>query len=120
MKKKLSRLLCALLVMTMVLAMVPAVSAAGASGSDPIVLYKGEKTTSTYGCTLSGHTSSATFYASFGGSKETQTTTKYVTYDSKTGQFTASAATYKDLGLCQGCRQLQDQELHNYGRYGLF
>ena len=31
MKKKLSRLLCALLVMTMVLAMVPAVSAAGAS-----------------------------------------------------------------------------------------
>ena len=96
MKKKLSRLLCALLVMTMVLAMVPAVSAAGASGSDPIVLYKGEKTTSTYGCTLSGHTSSATFYASFGGSKETQTTTKYVTYDSKTGQFTASAATYKD------------------------
>ena len=45
MKKKLSRLLCALLVLTMVLAMVPAVSAAGASGSDPIVLYKGEKTT---------------------------------------------------------------------------
>ena len=34
MKKKLSRLLCALLVMTMVLAMVPAVSAAGTGKSE--------------------------------------------------------------------------------------
>ena len=44
MKKKLSRLLCALLVMTMVLAMVPAVSAAGTgkSADDPIVLYDGQ------------------------------------------------------------------------------
>ena len=43
MKKKLSRLLCALLVMTMVLAMVPAVSAAGTDGessaANPIVMY---------------------------------------------------------------------------------
>ena len=38
MKKKLSRLLCALLVMTMVLAMVPAVSAAEPKGTEDLSL----------------------------------------------------------------------------------
>lgn len=98
MKKKLSRLLCALLVMTMVLAMVPAVSAAGPDGSSPdqaIVLYRGQKTPTGYSCDESGHTCTAKFYENF-GIKETETSTRYVTYDTKTGQFTASAATYKN------------------------
>ena len=98
MKKKLSRLLCALLVMTMVLAMVPAVSAAGPDGSSPdqaIVLYKGQKTPTGYSCDESGHTCTAKFYENF-GIRETETSTRYVTYDTKTGQFTASAATYKN------------------------
>ena len=98
MKKKLSRLLCALLVMTMVLAMVPAVSAAGPDGSSAdqaIVLYKGQKTPTGYSCDESGHTCTAKFYENF-GIKETETSTRYVTYDTKTGQFTASAATYKN------------------------
>ncbi len=60
MKKKLSRLLCALLVMTMVLAMVPAVSAAGSGSiSDPYELYVGESMS--FGCTEANHTSTAVY-----------------------------------------------------------
>ena len=61
MKKKLSRLLCALLVMTMVLAMVPAVSAAEPKGTedDPIIMYVGDYTSDyvskAYGCNNSKH-----------------------------------------------------------------
>ena len=63
MKKKLSRLLCALLVMTMVLAMVPAVSAADtldkSRASDPYIMYQGDAVA--FGCQLSGHTCTAKY-----------------------------------------------------------
>lgn len=96
MKKKLSRLLCALLVMTMVLAMVPAVSAAepdGSSKEQAIVLYKGDKTKDTYGCTEKKHDTKVTYYACFNGREKKLSSAKYVKYTTA-GQFEATAATY--------------------------
>ena len=99
MKKKLSRLLCALLVFTMVFAMVPAVSAAepdGSSEEKAIVLYKGDKTSESFGCTEKNHKNEVKYYEVFDGRERALSSAKYVKYDTSTGKFTASAATYKD------------------------
>ena len=94
MKKKLSRLLCALLVMTMVLAMVPAVSAAdGESASNPIVMYVGDETTETFGCTKLNHTTVVSYTNIFNGRPSAASTSNsFLTYNSTTRTFTARAA----------------------------
>lgn len=100
MKKKLSRLLCALLVMTMVLAMVPAVSAAaatdkpGTSKDNPIVMYAGDSSldyeNKTFGCTDSSHTREIKYSEYYIDSWTELTSAKYVTYDTSTRAFIAS------------------------------
>lgn len=108
MKKKLSRLLCALLVMTMVLAMVPAVSAdeGSESGStslggekNPIVMYVGDNSseyvTHTYGCTNTKHSAKLQFTEIFNGRETALSTQKYVSFDKATGTFKATTATYR-------------------------
>lgn len=105
MKKKLSRLLCALLVMTMVLAMVPAVSAAtpsGKSDSDPIVMYVGDYSTD-YGdtvvdCAESNHKRTVTYTEIFNGAESKLSSAKYVSYDTSNHAFKATAATVKTIG----------------------
>ena len=103
MKKKLSRLLCALLVMTMVLAMVPAVSAAdGDPGTQtkPYILYVGDTTnkyegSKPYGCTNSSHTYELKYTAIYkNGRTNDLSYAQYVTYDKATGSFRANAPTY--------------------------
>ena len=101
MKKKLSRLLCALLVMTMVLAMVPAVSAAEPKGTedDPIIMYVGDNSseyvTHTYGCTNTKHSAKLQFTEIFNGRETALSTQKYVSFDKATGTFKATTATYR-------------------------
>lgn len=108
MKKKLSRLLCALLVMTMVLAMVPAVYAdeGSESGStslggekNPIVMYVGDNSseyvTHTYGCTNTKHSAKLQFTEIFNGRETALSTQKYVSFDKATGTFKATTATYR-------------------------
>jgi hypothetical protein len=83
MKKKLSRLLCALLVMTMVLAMVPAVSAADTlpgTALDPFEMYEGDYVD--FGCREPNHTSTATYENVVEGVTGTNATKDtYVTYN---------------------------------------
>lgn len=108
MKKKLSRLLCALLVMTMMLAMVPAVYAdeGSESGStslggekNPIVMYVGDNSseyvTHTYGCTNTKHSARLQFTEIFNGRETALSTQKYVSFDKATGTFKATTATYR-------------------------
>ena len=101
MKKKLSRLLCALLVMTMVLAMVPAVSAAEPTGTvdDPIIMYVGDNSseyvTHTYGCTNTKHSAKLQFTEIFNGRETALSAQKYVSFDKATGTFKATTATYR-------------------------
>lgn len=108
MKKKLSRLLCALLVMTMMLAMVPAVYAdeGSESGStslggekNPIVMYVGDNSseyvTHTYGCTNTKHSAKLQFTEIFNGRETALSTQKYVSFDKATGTFKATTATYR-------------------------
>ena len=101
MKKKLSRLLCALLVMTMVLAMVPAVSAAEPKGTedDPIIMYVGDYTSDyvskAYGCNNSKHTTVLKYTEIFNGRETELKSSKYVSFDNSTGVFKATAATAK-------------------------
>ena len=101
MKKKLSRLLCALLVMTMVLAMVPAVSAAEPTGKvdDPIIMYVGDNSseyvTHTYGCTNTKHLAKLQFTEIFNGRETALSAQKYVSFDKATGTFKATTATYR-------------------------
>ena len=101
MKKKLSRLLCALLVMTMVLAMVPAVSAAEPTGKkdDPIIMYVGDNSseyvTHTYGCTNTKHSAKLQFTEIFNGRETALSAQKYVSFDKATGTFKATTATYR-------------------------
>lgn len=108
MKKKLSRLLCVLLVMTMVLAMVPAVYAdeGSESGStslggekNPIVMYVGDNSseyvTHTYGCTNTKHSAKLQFTEIFNGRETALSTQKYVSFDKATGTFKATTATYR-------------------------
>ena len=100
MKKKLSRLLCALLVMTMVLAMVPAVSAAEPKGTedDPIIMYVGDNSSdyvsTTYGCTNPKHSAKLQYTEIYNNVETPLTKAAYVTYVKGTRSFTASAATY--------------------------
>lgn len=96
MKKKLSRLLCVLLVLTMVFAMVPAVSAAaGDSDATPIDLYVGDSTTDKFGCTESGHETVVTYTNYFSGKADTPSTyNSYLTYNTRTRVFYANAASY--------------------------
>ncbi len=97
MKKKLSRLLCALLVMTMVLAMVPAVSAAGEgmSASNPIELYVGEELKAdefrSFKCPT--HNAKTTTTCTLVDASDNSVSTKsgYVTYSS--GYITAKSTT---------------------------
>ncbi len=97
MKKKLSRLLCALLVMTMVLAMVPAVSAAGEgmSASNPIELYVGEELKAdefrSFKCQT--HNAKTTTTCTLVDASDNSVSTKsgYVTYSS--GYITAKSTT---------------------------
>ena len=102
MKKKLSRLLCALLVMTMVLAMVPAVSAAEPKGTedDPIIMYVGDYTSDyvskAYGCNNSKHTTVLKYTEIFNGRETELKSSKYVSFDNSTGVFKATAATAKN------------------------
>ena len=96
MKKKLSRLLCALLVMTMVLAMVPAVSAADtldkSSASDPYIMYQGDAVA--FGCQLSGHTCTAKYENEVrGATSYNYTSATYVSYNSSTKKIDARTAT---------------------------
>ena len=118
MKKKLSRLLCALLVMTMVLAMVPAVSAEGTgkSADDPIVLYDGQTSSDVPKCT-GNHTLTATFYEVFGSTESK--TTKYVSFNSKTGLITAKDATYKNgtWGVVKAVFSCKNSDLTDNVRY---
>ena len=118
MKKKLSRLLCALLVLTMVLAMVPAVSAAGTgkSADDPIVLYDGQTSSDVPKCT-GNHTLTATFYEVFGSTESN--TTKYVSFNSKTGLITAKDATYKNgtWGVVKAVFSCKNADLTDTVRY---
>ena len=108
MKKKLSRLLCALLVMTMMLAMVPAVYAdeGSESGStslggekNPIVMYVGDNSseyvTHTYGCTNTKHSAKLQFTEIFNGRETALSAQKYVSFDKATGTFKATTATYR-------------------------
>ena len=101
MKKKLSRLLCALLVMTMMLAMVPAVSAAEPTGTvdDPIIMYVGDNSseyvTHTYGCTNTKHSAKLQFTEIFNGRETALSAQKYVSFDKATGTFKATTATYR-------------------------
>ena len=119
MKKKLSRLLCVLLVLTMVFAMVPAVSADNTSSSgsgstpaigtvnNPYILYAGSgygyggDTTNkyngskAYGCSNSSHTYELKYTAIYANGRTSDLSyQQYVTYDKATGSFRASAATY--------------------------
>ena len=107
MKKKLSRLLCALLVLTMVLAMVPAVLAtdgdskpAPGTANNPYILYVGDTThkyegSTAYGCSNSAHTYTLTYTEMYKSGRETVLkSAKYVTYDKTTGSFKANAPTY--------------------------
>ena len=102
MKKKLSRLLCALLVMTMVLAMVPAVSAAEPKGTEdePIIMYVGDYTSDyvskAYGCNNSKHTTVLKYTEIFNGRETELKSSKYVSFDKSTGVFKATAATAKN------------------------
>ena len=97
MKKKLSRLLCALLVLTMVLAMVPAVSAAGEgmSASNPIELYVGEELKAdefrSFKCPT--HNAKTTTTCTLVDASDNSVSTKsgYVTYSS--GYITAKSTT---------------------------
>ena len=109
MKKKLSRLLCALLVMTMVLAMVPAVYAdegsesgstsLGGTKDNPIVMYVGDNSseyvTHTYGCTNTKHSAKLQFTEIFNGRETALSAQKYVSFDKATGTFKATTATYR-------------------------
>ena len=111
MKKKLSRLLCALLVLTMVLAMVPAAYADDVSGStsssgepagtkdDPIVMYVGDNSseyvTHTYGCTNTKHSAKLQYTEIFNGRETALSAQKYVSFDKATGTFKATTATYR-------------------------
>ncbi len=91
MKKKLSRLLCALLVMTMVLAMVPSVLADSLSEE---TLYVGDNSNSTYGCNNTSHTPELKYTEIFNGRETSLNSAKYVTYDKTTGKFRATAPTF--------------------------
>lgn len=109
MKKKLSRLLCALLVMTMMLAMVPAVYAdegsesgstsLGGTKDNPIVMYVGDNSseyvTHTYGCTNTKHSAKLQYTEIFNGRETALSAQKYVSFDKATGTFKATTATYR-------------------------
>ena len=96
MKKKLSRLLCALLVFTMVFAMVPAVSAAStpaaSAANDPYKMYEGEAVS--FGCQKAGHTVTATYQNEVEGvSSKNQTKDTYVSYSKTAKQVLANKTT---------------------------
>lgn len=106
MKKKLSRLLCVLLVLTMVCAMVPAVSAigeAGTSAENPIIMYVGDYS-SYYNdlvpdCPNTAHSRTVTYTGIYGDASDTPTTSAtYVSYDSSSHTFRALAPTIKTIG----------------------
>lgn len=104
--------------MTMVLAMVPAVSAAGTgkSADDPIVLYDGQTSSDVPKCT-GNHTLTATFYEVFGSTESK--TTKYVSFNSKTGLITAKDATYKNgtWGVVKAVFSCKNADLTDTVRY---
>ena len=87
--------------MTMVLAMVPAVSAAEPKGTedDPIIMYVGDNSseyvTHTYGCTNTKHSAKLQFTEIFNGRETALSTQKYVSFDKATGTFKATTATYR-------------------------
>lgn len=93
--------------MTMVLAMVPAVSAAktpaeGTAASNPIVMYVGDYS-SDYGdtvvdCAESKHTRKVTYTEIFNGVESALSSAKYVSYDATNHAFKATAATIKTVG----------------------
>ena len=106
MKKKLSRLLCVLLVLTMVCAMVPAVSAddkPGTLANNPIIMYVGDYS-SYYNdlvpdCPNTAHSRTVTYTGIYGDASDTPTTSAtYVSYDSSSHTFRALAPTIKTIG----------------------
>ena len=95
MKKKLSRLLCVLLVLTMVCAMVPAVSAAdrpatiaAGTAENPYVMYVYD--TVSFGCQDKSHKVKAEFVNNVRGAG---TYSNYVSYNDSTRLLTANSAT---------------------------
>ena len=86
--------------MTMMLAMVPAVSAAEPTGKkdDPIIMYVGDNSSdyvsTTYGCTNPKHSAKLQYTEIYNNVETPLTKAAYVTYVKGTRSFTASAATY--------------------------